>query len=139
MAPAIPLGALVAVAPTDPSSIEIGDVVTIRADNGAVITHRVVEIDDSESVVWLRLKGDANDSIDAAPVPFRMVVGTVTAIVPFAGYLVGALTLPSGVAAVVAWFVALSLAMWLLDASTDDRRDGAAVARPERDGRLVTE
>ena len=72
MAPAIPLGAAVFAVDAEPGSIRAGDIVTIRADNGVVFTHRVVEVDDSEADVWLHTKGDANTTADAAPVPLHV-------------------------------------------------------------------
>ena len=85
MAPAIPVGAAIVAVRTAPEEIHVGDIVTIRADNGVVFTHRVVEIDASEADVWLRTKGDANATADAAPVPMTSIVGVVAITVPAGG------------------------------------------------------
>src|SRR3546814_8282824 len=47
MSPAIPPGSIVLVKPTDPSTIEAGEVITYQAEPGkaAYVTHRVVEVD----------------------------------------------------------------------------------------------
>ena len=90
-----------------------------------VFTHRVVEIDASEADVWLRTKGDANATPDAAPIPMTSIVGVVAITVPVAGYLIAMLTTVSGLLSVFAYALALLLAIWLLEESevtAEDRR-----------------
>jgi signal peptidase len=133
MAPTLPVGSLVVVGRIDPATIEPGDVVTYRGENGVVVTHRVVEVDASEAEVWLRTRGDANATPDGAPVPLRAVVGGVTAVIPLLGFLAGMLTLPAGVASVAAYFLALTLGAWLLE----DERPQARAPREIRDARSI--
>ena len=87
MEPGIPIGSMVAVTRTDPLTIVAGDVVTIRADNGVVITHRVARVIDRPEGRFFELKGDANPSADPAVAPARAIVGRVGEVVPVAGYL----------------------------------------------------
>lgn len=115
MAPAIPLGAAVVAVRTAPDDIRLGDVVTVRADNGVVFTHRVVEVDDSESDVWLHTKGDANATPDPAPVPPASVVGVVNITIPLAGYVMAMLATPAGNVSFLAYAVALLLTIWELE------------------------
>jgi signal peptidase I len=115
MTPAIPLGAAVVAVRTAPDAVRDGDIVTIRADNGVVYTHRVVEVDASEPDVWLRTKGDANSTADAAPVPVTSVVGVVGMTVPLAGYLIVMLATPAGILSFLAYAGALLLAIWELE------------------------
>jgi signal peptidase len=115
MTPTIPVGAAVVAVRAEPSSIRAGDIVTIRADNGIVFTHRVVEVDDSEADVWLHTKGDANTTPDPAPVPLASVIGRVTLIVPFAGYLIALLATPAGIVSFLAFAVALLLVIGELE------------------------
>jgi signal peptidase I len=115
MAPAIPLGAAVMTVRTSPDAIQVGDMVTIRADNGVVYTHRVVEVDASEPDVWLRTKGDANTTADAVPVPVTSVVGVVEETIPLAGYLIVMLATPAGIVSFLAYAGALLLAIWELE------------------------
>lgn len=125
MVPAIPVGAAIVAVRTPPEEIGVGDIVTIRANNGVVFTHRVVEIDASEKDVWFRTKGDANSSPDAAPVPRTSIVGVVSIVVPAAGYLIAMLTTLAGLTSVLTYALALLLAIWLLEesgATTEDRR-----------------
>jgi signal peptidase I len=126
MEPAIPLGSLVATRPVDPGDVRVGDVVTVRAKNGALITHRVVSITDSGGASHLRLHGDANHTPDADPVAAGSVVGRVAWSVPVAGYLLFLLTLPTGVLACMSLLGSLLLMYWLLE---DIERDALASAR----------
>jgi signal peptidase I len=119
MAPAIPLGAAVIAAHTATDDIAVGDVVTIRAQNGVIYTHRVVEIDASEAEHWLRTKGDANSTADGAPVPASSVVGVVDVTVPLLGFLIGLLSTPVGVVSFLAYAVALLGAIWELEEAED--------------------
>ncbi len=131
MVPAIPVGAAIVAIRTAPEDIQVGDIVTIRADNGVVFTHRVVEIDASEADVWLRTKGDANTTPDAGPIPMTSIVGVVAITVPVAGYLIAMLTTVAGLLSVLAYALALLLAIWLLEESevkTEQRRRRPASA-----------
>jgi signal peptidase I len=115
MAPAIPLGGAVVAVRTEPDAIQVGDTVTVRADNGVIYTHRVVDIQERPANRWLRTKGDANATADAAPVPATSVVGVVRWTVPLVGYLMAMLTTPAGLLSVVAYAVALLAAVWELE------------------------
>jgi len=125
MAPAIPVGSAVITVRTASDGIRVGNIVTIRADNGVVLTHRIVEIDTSEADHWLRTKGDANTTADPAPVPITSVVGVVALTIPVAGYLIAMLATAAGVLSVLAYAFALLLAIWLLEeaeGTADDHR-----------------
>lgn len=115
MAPTIPVGAAVIAVRTEPDAVRVGDIVTIRADNGVVFTHRVVEVDASEADHWLRTKGDANASADAAPVPTTSVIGVVAVTIPLAGYPIAMMATPAGVVSFLAFAMALLLGIWELE------------------------
>jgi signal peptidase I len=135
MAPTIPVGAAVIAVPTAPDAIQLGDIVTIRADNGVVFTHRVVEIDTGGADYWLRTKGDRNTTADAAPIPGSAVVGVVRMTIPLAGYLIAMSGTPTGILSVLAYVVALLLAIRLLGEAagpTDEHRRLAGSADAAR-------
>ena len=68
MEPAVPVGALVVVAPTPASAIEVGDVVYAQRGSGHGYLHRVVEVAPAaRGAVTLTLQGDANRDPDPAP------------------------------------------------------------------------
>lgn len=114
MEPTIPVGSMVAAARTDPTAIDVGDIVTIRADNGVVITHRVTEVVDRPEGRFFELKGDANADPDASLVPARALVGRVGEVVPLAGYLRTFLSTTPGLIGVLALVGLLSLTYVLL-------------------------
>jgi signal peptidase I len=87
MEPVIPVGSLVVVSPTDANTVAVGAVITVRADNGVVFTHRVVRVVDLADGRYYATKGDANQTADGGLVPARAIVGTADTFVPVAGYL----------------------------------------------------
>jgi signal peptidase I len=115
MEPSIPLGSMIAVAPVDPGAVAVGDVVTIRADNGIVLTHRVLAVETQDGAPTFRLKGDANADADPTLVPARALVGRLELTVPLAGYLLAFLSMPSGMLSVLSMLGSLLLAQWLLE------------------------
>lgn len=102
MEPTIPIGSLVFVTPTDPSAIVPGDIITVRADNGVVVTHRVSRIVDQPDGRGFETKGDANQSPDGGLVPSRAIVGVVALSIPYAGYARAFLSTTSGMIAAIA-------------------------------------
>jgi signal peptidase len=89
MEPAIPIGSLVVVEPTDPTSIRYGDVVTFESpeERGMVVTHRVIEVNGPADGRLFRTQGDANDDVDLVQVPAENVLGQVRFHLPYLGYL----------------------------------------------------
>lgn len=115
MEPSIPIGSLVVATQTDAMTIAVGDVITIRADNGIVVTHRVTRVVDLREGRFFEMKGDANKSPDAGLVPARAIVGAADQYVPSAGYAQAFLTTGSGVITVLFFLGALLLTYLLLE------------------------
>jgi signal peptidase I len=109
MEPAIPIGSLAVVTPVDTASIAVGDVVTIRADNGVVVTHRVSRVVDMPDGRSFELKGDANQSADGGLVPGRAIVGAANQFIPYAGYARAFLSTIPGLVATFSALIALVL------------------------------
>jgi signal peptidase len=128
MAPAIPLGAAVIVDPVAQHDIAVGDVVSLRSGPvKAVFTHRVTRVVSATDGVWVETKGDANPSIDPSLTPATSVIGRVSVTIPYAGFLVALLSIPSGVIFVVFLAGVLLTLTWLLesfeiDVATRDAR-----------------
>jgi signal peptidase len=122
MSPAIPVGALIAVRGADVGEVRPGQVVTIRADNGVQVTHRVVRLTEAGTETYLEMRGDANASPDPTLVPGRAVVGIVDWHLPWLGYVVGFLSMPSGILSVLAALACLYLATLLLEPIETPRR-----------------
>lgn len=114
MEPGIPIGSLVFVSPTDANTVAIGNVITVRADNGVVFTHRVVRVVDLADGRYYATKGDANQSPDASLVPARAIVGTADTFVPVAGYLQQYLSTTAGFVVVLGILAGLFLIHLLL-------------------------
>ena len=116
MEPSIPLGSAVVVVPVDPASLVVGDVVSMRvAEANAIFTHRVEAVVDGASGRMVRTKGDANPEADPTLVPASAIIGRVELSIPFMGYLLALLSIPSGVIFVVGLAATLLAVAWLLE------------------------
>ncbi|HEY4767615.1 MAG TPA: signal peptidase I [Candidatus Limnocylindria bacterium] len=115
MEPAIPLGSLVSLDFPPANAIRAGDVVTITAENGVVITHRVVRAVELPEGRLFEVKGDANSAPDPTLVPARAVVGRVAVHLPVAGYLVAMLASVAGVISLLALLASGLLTIWLIE------------------------
>lgn len=115
MEPAVARGSVVRPASVDPGTIAAGDILTVGADNGVVITHRVVRAIDLPEGRFFELKGDANKRPDAELVPERAVIGRVDIQIPYAGYVLALLGLPSGFISVLAALGMMLVGIWLLE------------------------
>lgn len=138
MGSAVPIGSLVSESQVAVRAIRPGDVVTIKTDNGLVLTHRVTRVVDLADGRFFELKGDANAAPDPALVPGRALVGRVSMVVPRAGYLAAMLATPAGLSSLLAFLAAGLLAVWLveeLETELEDARD----ARIRRGGRHAEE
>ena len=93
MEPAIPTGSIV-LADKNSSDINIGDIIAFNKGDISV-THRVSGIDEDGSFIT---KGDANETIDSAPVAREQVIGKCRFIIPFLGYVVNYIKTPAGIA-----------------------------------------
>ena len=72
MEPAIPVHSLVVVQQADPAELQVGDIITFEATegtlDGALNTHRIVQIDEGSAGPVFHTKGDANAVEDAQTV-----------------------------------------------------------------------
>ena len=130
MEPAIALGSAVITERALSTGLAVGDIVSMRVGpQQAVFTHRIVRIVQRGDGLWLETKGDANPQADPSLVPAAAVIGRVTIAIPFAGYLITALSTPSG-AGMILGLAGLLLALTLLL----DGDDEAASVRSGRRG-----
>ena len=115
MAPAIPLGSLVAIDHPNTDALAVGDVITIQSASGVVYTHRIAAIESTGSERQFQIRGDANPTPDASLVPASAVVGRVAFHVPVLGFIVVLLTLSTGIISILAGLASLLLAYWVLE------------------------
>jgi signal peptidase len=90
MEPEYPTGALIYLKDTDPSTLQVGDVITFRLGNNTTATHRIVELVPDEqdlNYIRFRTKGDNNDTADGSLVEPTAVVGKAVFCIPYLGYL----------------------------------------------------
>lgn len=135
MEPSIPTGSLIYVTQVDSSQLAQGDVITFKNPAEAVVTHRIVEIQDagqassvgnqlsSQSITQsfpagselrtFRTKGDANQSVDGALVYPQDVLGKPVACIPYAGYAASAIQSPVGVLVIAILLTLWGLSTWL--------------------------
>lgn len=85
MEPAIPVGSIVIIKPTDPETLKIGDIICFKVETEwpTTVTHRITNITNEDFIT----KGDANEDYDHWTVRKENVVGKVIATIPYVGYL----------------------------------------------------
>lgn len=114
MEPAIGLGAAVVAERVASSDLAVGDIVSMKVGpDHAVFTHRIIRLVERPDGLWIETKGDANRDPDPSITPASAVLGRVAVSVPRLGYLVTALSSPSGTGTVLG-FAGLLLAIAML-------------------------
>ena len=82
MEPTMPVGSICYVKSVAAHNIKQGDIIAFRSE-GMTITHRVLEND--QSAMELKTKGDANQTEDPVPIRYEEVIGRVELHLPFLG------------------------------------------------------
>ena len=116
MVPTLPVGSVVLTKKELPDRYTIGDIITFQQPaHKTLITHRIVDRQYSATRVLLfTVKGDANPIPDPFPISAGAVLGKVMFVLPRVGYLIYALHLPIGFAAVVLLtFFTCVMPLWL--------------------------
>ncbi|MFW6110815.1 MAG: signal peptidase I [Thermoproteota archaeon] len=85
MNPTLRLGDLVIVKESDPTSIDLGDLISIKKGK-MVFTHRVVGKRKEDGIYHFKTKGDANEEPDTGWIVSSQIIGKVVIIIPL-GYL----------------------------------------------------
>ena len=88
MEPAMPVGGLALVEPASISDLHVGDIGTFRHPqrSDALVSHRVISVEEQGGVLSIKTKGDANEKPDGWIIPGNRVVGKVRLTVPYLGY-----------------------------------------------------
>ena len=97
MKPSIDIGSVLLVQPASqvkkiaspqPTSVfHKGDIVTFLSGDNPV-SHRVVEVEESDSQITYETKGDANRTLDQGKVSEKQILGKTVLVVPFVGHAV---------------------------------------------------
>jgi signal peptidase len=115
MSPAIPLGAVVDLTEVQPADLRAGDVVTIRSPGGTVYTHRIVRLATLPGGLYIETQGDAVGKPDAPLQPVSVITGRVDFSLPYFGFLLYMLTIPSGVLSIFSLALMLLFCIWVLE------------------------
>jgi signal peptidase len=127
MVPAIDMGSAVVLEVVAPDSLHVGDVVSLRSGpERAVFTHRIVRVAHRDGEVWIETKGDANPAADPSITPASAVLGRVALSIPYAGYLIALLSIPSGIVFIIALGLLLLAIGWWLDWLLVERRPASS-------------
>ena len=114
MEPTYRVGDLIYVKDVNPYEIEEGTPITFVLNEHLVVaTHRVVEVDVENQHFYT--KGDANDTVDSAPVHFNNVIGVPKFRIPLLGYVADFVQNPPGMYITVCVGFVLILAVFLPD------------------------
>jgi len=121
-----PTGSLIYVSKTEPEKLEVNDIITFRLSNGAVATHRIIELVEDEkdpSITRFRTKGDENNIADGSLVSFDSVIGTPVFCIPSLGYFASYIAVPPGKFIVLCFSLAVILFEIIVSIITDDKSD----------------
>lgn len=88
-------GTLLYLKDADPSTLQVGDVITFRVDEKTVATHRIVEVV-NDSTLFFRTKGDVNQANDTNPVYPEDLLGVPAFHIHYLGYLANYVQEPPG-------------------------------------------
>lgn len=120
MEPTYPVGSIVIVKPADFDTLDIDDVITFKS-GGAVITHRIVRIENENQLI--STKGDNNSVEDYAPIPYENVIGRVVYGVKWLGYPVLFGKTKLGIIVYTNIIIFIFLARVITSYSEDDNED----------------
>lgn len=86
MEPAIQTGSIAYVKKgVDAQDIQVNDIIAFHINEDKFVTHRVIEIDNTQKVFIT--KGDANENADFSPIPFENLMGETVFHIPYLGYV----------------------------------------------------
>ena len=101
MGTAAPVDSLVIAAPRSPDTVQVGDVLVMRRDGKATVTHRVIEVERHGDALIAITKGDANPSPDPTPFPLEGTQLVGRWVIPQAGGLLLSVSAPLIVLALI--------------------------------------
>ena len=131
MEPEYSVGDLIYVKAVDPNDIEVDMPITFVLNEDLVVaTHRVVEIDAENQYFYT--KGDANETVDSAPVHFNNVIGVPQFSIPLLGYVSDFIQNPPGTYITIGVGVVLIAAVFLPDMIGNKKKEEVDTAEKEQ-------
>ncbi|MBL5794100.1 signal peptidase I [Heyndrickxia sporothermodurans] len=130
MEPGIKTGSIIAVKPAeDKTHFKKGDVITFKADEKTIVTHRIIEVNKNGTDVIYRTKGDNNKTADMEPVLSQNVLAKYTGFtLPYVGYFINFSQSKNGSALLLILLPGLLLlgysiiSIWRAIAQIDDKK-----------------
>ena len=114
MVPTLNVGDVAVTKAAVTSQLVVGDVITYRAGSG-LITHRIIDIEESPDGRLFHTQGDANASPDTHPTPEAAVVAKLAYRIPRVGFLMGLADTQTGMFLFIGGPAAILLLMWAKD------------------------
>lgn len=134
MEPGIKTGSIIAVKlGGDMSKFKKNDVITFRADENTLVTHRIIEVTKNGSQVLYRMKGDNNKTEDLNPVMHQNVLAEYKGFtIPYLGYFINFTKSKMGIALLFIIpgiiFIAYSaISIWRTIAQIDKKSESNSV------------
>ena len=113
MEPTYHVGSIVYVKSVEAADLKAGDPVTYRQPTGTVVTHRIVEVENSGGAPVFKTKGDANNVADEGVLYGSYVIGKPVFTIPLLGYVADFVQNPPGLYIVVGGVLILVLLSFL--------------------------
>ena len=84
MEPTVPTGSLIFVRPA--AGYANGDIITVRTGDEKTVTHRIIEVLNTDIGPAFRTKGDNNEEADPVEIALADIIGKTVLTVPYLGY-----------------------------------------------------
>lgn len=127
MEPTINVDDIVIIQPVDIKNVKADDIITYE-DKGTLVTHRVVEVDNTDSGIQLKMKGDNNNIEDKTRVTKDNIVGIYVNRIDKAADLYYFIKSPYGIIAIIGVplliYMILSLIIYI---KTPDKKEDTEV------------
>ena len=120
MQPTIPVGSLIYVKEVEPSTLQVGDVITYQLEGDTMVTHRVVEVNPDEG--YLVTQGDANQDPDGQ-ITFARIVGKMDFHLPYLGYISMNIRTKTGIFAICGTLIAIILLTFIPEIFSNDEEE----------------
>lgn len=138
MEPEYPVGSLIYVQKVEPEEIQVGDVITfiMPGSDDTAATHQVREIDSANEQVYTQginnRDQDGNILPDAAPVPYRSIIGKPMLCVPVLGHVNRFCTTSPGMFVILGVLVAVIGVSILLEYAAPEKEKAKSRRRKRR-------
>ena len=118
MRPTYQVGSIIYVREVNPWDLKVDDPVTYRIEGGTVVTHRIIEVIEDETIsteLSFRTQGDANKEPDGSLLPAQNIIGKPVFHIPLLGYVSTFIQNPRGMFVILGGCIILFLIMFISD------------------------